>query len=93
MAIPHKLLSDFAECSTGSNGRYYDTKGNAVNAFDTRLQTYGLCLSRTAFVDYNGDDGRAQHPVCDEFGHEVGCAVFTWHRMESGRYEFIGYLA
>lgn len=90
----HPVREFFADCSTGSDGGYYySTKGHAINAFDGRLQEYDLCLDRNEFVDYNGDDGRTNHQVVDEFGHCVGCAVFSWHRMPSGKYEFIGYLA
>ena len=92
--LSQRIRNDFSDCSTGNaNGCYYSTKGHAVNAFDARLQTYDLCLDRDYLADWNGNEGRVNHPVCDEFGHEVGCAVFTYYRMESGRYEVIGYLA
>jgi len=90
----HPVREAFAGRSTGSDhGYYYSTKGHAINAFDAELQTYDLGLSRNDWVDYNGDNGRANHQVEDEFGKVVGCAVFSWYRMPSGRYEFIGYLA
>ena len=94
----HPVREEFAGCSTGSpNGAgrtgYYSTKGHAVNAFDARLQTYNLCLDRADTFDFPGDEGRKTIDVCDEFDHCVGQAVFTWHRMPSGRYEFVGYLA
>jgi len=92
--ISKKCRNEFASCSTGSDqGYYYSTKGHAVNAFDGRLQGYDLCLDRNYLADWNGNEGRVNHPVVDEFGHCVGCAIFTYYRMESGRYEVIGYLA
>lgn len=75
-----------------SSGDYYPTKGHAINAFDGELQTYDFCLDRNDLMDFPGDDGRKTVAVHDEFGHEVGFAVFSWHRMPSGRYEFVGYL-
>ena len=93
----------FAGRSTGSvrgpgrNNRihtgYYDTKGYAVHAFDTELRAFNLCLDQDDLADFPNDEGRKTVAVHDESGDEVGCAVFTWHRMPSGRYEFIGYLA
>jgi len=81
----------FSGCSTGSN--YYDSKVSAFYAFNAVLTDYGYKLDEEAWVDYNGDNGRANHPVLDGSGKEIGCAIFSWHRMLSGRYEFIGYLA
>lgn len=89
--ISKQCRNDFAGCSTGSV--YYETKGHATSTFEEVLKRYDLCLSGTAYVDYNGPVGRASHPVCDDCGNEVGCAVFSWYRMPSGRYEFVGYLA
>ena len=92
--LTKKCRNDFADCSTGSfQGCYYSTKGNAVNRFDGALQEYDLCLDRNYFADWNGPTGRVNHPIVDEFGHEHGCAIFTYYRMESGRYEVIGYIA
>lgn len=93
----------FAGCSTGgvrgpdrnhrTRAGYYSTKGHAVNTFNAELQTFNLCLDRDDLADFCGDEGRKTIAVHDEFGNEVGLAIFTWHRMPSGRYEFIGYLA
>jgi len=93
----HPVREAFSGCSTGNArgaGRtgYYSTKGHAVNAFDAELQTFDLCLDRDDLADFHGNEGRKTIAVHDEFGEEVGLAVFTWYRMPSGRYEFIGYL-
>jgi len=89
-----KLRNDFADKSTGnSGGKYYETKGHAINAFDGVLKEFGHTLDLNQLVDYNGDTGRANHDVLDGNGKVVGCAIFSWYRMDSGRYEFIGYLA
>ena len=94
----HPVREAFSGCSTGNMrgaGRtgYYSTKGYAVNAFDAELQTYNLCLDRNDLSDFHGDAGRKVVEVHDELEHCVGRAVISWFRMESGRYEFIGYLA
>ncbi len=90
----HPVREAFSDCSTGNDqGCYYSTKGHAVNAFDGRLQTYDLCLDRDDVSDFHGDEGRKAIEIHDEFGHCAGHAIFSWHRMPSGRYEFIGYIA
>lgn len=94
----HPVRDAFCGRSTGSEhgaGRIgsYSTKGHAVNAFDAELQTFNLCLDRNDLDDFHGDRGRKVIEVHDEFEHCVGRAVISWFRMESGRYEFIGYLA
>jgi hypothetical protein len=90
----HPVREAFADRSTGSDGGcYYGTKSRAVNAFDGVLQDYDWCLDRNDLTDFYGDTGRKVIEVHDEFEHCVGRAVISWHRMESGRYEFIGYLA
>ena len=84
----------FSDRSTGSErGCYYSTKGHAVNAFDGELQAYDLCLDRNDLSDFHGDDGHKAIEVHDKFGHCAGHALITWHRMDSGRYEFVGYIA
>ena len=90
----HPVRNAFAGCSTGSSqGCYYSSKGHAVNAFDAELQTYDFCLDRDDLADLYGNEGRKVVEVHDEFHRCVGRAVFTWFRMCSGRYDFIGYLA
>ncbi len=90
----HPVRGVFAGRSSGNgHNTYYETKGHAVNAFDAELQTYDLCLDRNDLADFVGNEGRKMIAVHNEFGREVGYAVFTWFRMESGRYEFVGYLA
>ena len=89
----HPVREAFSGCSTGNAQGYYSTKGHAIDAFDAELQTFDLCLDRNDFADFSEKEGRKVIAVCDKFGNEVGLAVFIWFRMESGRYEFIGYLA
>jgi hypothetical protein len=90
----HPVRELFAGRSTGADqGCYYSTKGHAVNAFSGELQGYDWCLDRNDLADFYGDDGHKVIEVHDEFEHCVGRAVISWHRMESGRYEFTGYLA
>jgi len=71
---------------------YYETKGHAVQAFDAELREYGYHLDHASFASWSGNEGRETIEVLNESLDVVGCAVFTWFRMESGRYEFIGYL-
>ena len=92
--ISRRCREDFSGRSTGNDhGEYYDTKGHAINAFDAALNDHGYHLDLNQFVDYNGPTGRANHDVLDGDNKVVGCAIFSWYRMDSGRYEFIGYLA
>jgi len=90
----HPVRRAFCSRSTGNDrGTYYSTKGAAIDAFDAELQAFDLCLDTEDMSDFLGNEGRKNINVCDEHGNCVGLAVFTWFRMESGRYEFIGYLA
>lgn len=94
----HPVREAFAGCSTGSKSGadrtdYYRTKGHAVNAFDAALQTCDLCLDCNDLADFHGSAGCKTIEVHDELGFCVGLAVLSWFRMESGRYEFVGYLA
>jgi hypothetical protein len=57
------------------------------------LKAYDLCLDWSAHSDLHGNTGRETIDVHNEFGDAVGIAVFSWYRMPSGRYEWIGYLA
>ena len=92
--ISKATRNEFAGRSTGTDRTgYYSTKGHAINAFDGALAGSDCHLDREAFVDYNGDTGRANHPICDDDKHVVGCAVLSWYRMPSGNYEFTGYIA
>lgn len=94
MKISKKLRNNFADCSTGSaGGKYYESKGEAVNKFDSVLNDYGFELDSEPFNDYNGDEGRACHNILvsdSERKVVAGIAYFFWFRMDSGRYEFIG---
>jgi hypothetical protein len=75
---------------------YYETKGSAICAFDAELARWGLQLDPYDLTDFTGDTGRRKIEVWtvdDAHGDCVGYAVISWYRMESGRYEFTGYLA
>jgi len=88
------VREEFAGCSTSSN--YYETKGHAIHAFDSVLKEFNLKLDDEHCMILAGDEGRTYWDVCTdklECSEVVGQAVFTWYRMFSGRYEFIGYLA
>jgi hypothetical protein len=90
----HPVRVAFSGRSTGSDqGCYYSTKGHAINTFDGELQAFDLCLDRDDLMDFSGDEGRKVIEVHDEFGHCAGHAVISWFRMESGNYEFVGYIA
>lgn len=93
LRIPRQLRESFAGQSTTGEGSYFPTKGAAIHLFDSELAPYGLRFNENDFVDYNGDDGRACPTICNEYDVVVGCAVLSWHRMPSGRYEFTGYIA
>src|SRR3972149_981212 len=88
----------FAGCSTGSyhgliRSDYYETKGSAICAFNSELARWGLQLDPNDLADFAGDTGRKMLDVCAVGdGCSVGCAILSWYRMPSGRYEFAGYL-
>jgi len=96
MNITRACREAFAGCSTGSS--YYETKGSAICAFDAELARWGLQLDPYDLADFAGDTGRKMLDVCtigDGHGEHIDCvghAVLSWFRMESGRYEFTGYL-
>jgi hypothetical protein len=90
----HPVRNAFAGRSSGNGSNtYYASKGHAVNAFDNELQGYNLCLDRNDLADFVGNEGRKIIDIHNEFDKVVGCAVFTWFRMESGNYEFVGYIS
>lgn len=98
----HSVREDFAGVSTGSGSTgYYESKGHALRTFEGVLEYYGLCFDPTDFFDMPGDDGRIGPGICvnegdlertDSYNKHVGRASISWHRMESGRYEFTGYI-
>jgi len=99
----HAIRNDFSECSSGNGPwTYYDSKGAAIRAFEAVLDGYGLCFDPDDFFDMPNDDGRVTIDIytavatwgeSDEKGDRVGIAILMWHRMESGNYEFVGYIA
>ena len=84
----------FSGKSTGNAGSgYYGSKGEAVHAYESVLADYDYHFSRTELTDFNGDEGRATLTICNDDEGSVGCAILSWYRMPSGRYEFTGYIA
>lgn len=83
----------FAACSTnGSSVGYYETKGHGGSAFEAALHAYGYSFDEDDCYGWNGDDGRKNCDIRDVDGKVAGCAVISWYRMPSGRYEFTGYI-
>ncbi len=97
----HPIREDFSGCPMGSpvgSSRigHYGTKGHAVMAYSNTLAKYGLCFDGDSPFDISGDDGRITVNIRqDKRGYTlcVGFAILTWHKMPSGDYEFLGYLA
>lgn len=87
----HPVREAFAGCSTGMV--YYETKGHAINTFDDVLKEYGFCFDPNELFDFSNAQGRRTINICTDGGEYVGLAVLSWHRMPSGRYEFVGYIA
>ena len=92
--IPHNhaIRGKFAGKSTTDAFSYYPTKGHAINTFDSVLQDYDLQLSRED-MDFYGDSGWKIIHVVNEYNMVVGYAHLSWYRMESGNYEFTGYIS
>jgi hypothetical protein len=96
-----QLREDFAGMSTGNNGSgYYESKGEAVRAYEKALNDYDLCFNPDDFMQMPGDEGRISVDIWtmngadDDYFHDcVGSALLMWYRMPSGRYEFTGYIA
>ena len=95
--VKHPVREDFSECSSGNGpGSYYETKDDAIHAFESVLTEYGLCFDPTDIIAMLGDDGRTNIDIYTnelECAKCVGCALLMWHKMPSGKWEFIGYLA
>jgi hypothetical protein len=77
---------------------YYNSKADAVCAFNAELARWGLQLDPYDLADFIGDTGRKTIEVCTIGNYPIdwvvkGDAVISWYRMPSGRYEFTGYLA
>ena len=83
----------FSGCSSGNvPGAYYETKGHALRAFDAALADFGYHLDREDNSAWSGDEGRNTVDIYVEGGGCVGRAIIYYYRMESGRYEFVGYI-
>jgi hypothetical protein len=91
--IERKVREAFSGCSSGA--KYYDTKGDAVHAFDAALEGCDGHLDTMGCNDWYGDEGstlcmiRRDDP---DYGDCIGYAKFTWYRVGSGRWEIIGYI-
>jgi hypothetical protein len=84
----------FSGCSTGSAGAgYYETKGHAIRAYDAALADFGYHFDRADNSAWSGDEGRHEVDIYVEGGGCVGRAIVYYYRMESGRYEFVAYIA
>jgi hypothetical protein len=87
----------FAGCTTnGKSVGYYGCKGAAVSTFESALREFGYCFAHDVAYGWANDDGRMTCRICkdgDEWGNSVGCALISWYRMPSGRYEFTGYIS
>ena len=93
MKISSKLRNAFAGKSSGT---YYQTKGDAVAAFNEVLEAEGVLLDPRVTTQMYGDEGRVTPLLVDartEEAVEGRLAVLSWYRMPSGRYEVVGYLA
>jgi len=91
MTITKTVRNAFAGVSSSNN--YFVSKGHGINTFDDVLRKFSLAFDETEFADYSGDEGRVQRTIRDECLRPVGCALLSWYRMPSGRYEFTGYIA
>ncbi len=88
------VRSAFSDCSTGNAfGCYYETKGHAIKAYDDALRVHGYHFDENELFDFSGDAGRRNINIVSGGGEYVGVAVVSWYRMDSGRYEFTGYIA
>ena len=90
IAARHPIRNAFAGCSSGPV--YYETKGHAVSAFEEALAAYNLHFDEMSGTTFSGDEGWTTVAVCNGFDAVVGYARLSWYRLESGRYEFTGYI-
>ncbi len=89
----HPVREKFAAVSTSGAAGYFLTKGHAVDCFDTALRQYGLSFALYDCTEFVGNDGCATVSIINDSDHVVGYARLSWHRMGSGRYEFVGYIS
>lgn len=88
------MREPFAACSSGGSVGWYDTKGDAVAAFNAALASFGYGLDYGDTMCLSGDEGRMMVAVVRDGEPEpAGWAMLSWYRMLSGRWEFVGYLA
>jgi hypothetical protein len=72
---------------------YYETKGEGLEAFSDALHDHAFCFDQEVYSELDGNEGHKEMRVLDGNDNHVGYARISWHRMESGRYEFTGYIA
>lgn len=84
----------FSDCSTGAAGAgYYETVSDALRAFDAALSDYGYYLDPVDWSDWSGDSGRNVIDIYADGYNWISRAIISYHRMESDRWEFVGYIA
>ncbi len=89
---------DFSDCSSGNGpNSYYETKGDAIRAFESTLAEYGLCFDPDDMICMLGDNGCFMIDIYTdelECAKCVGRAMLMWYKMDqTGRWEFTGYIA
>jgi hypothetical protein len=81
-----------------SSGASYPNKWEAIARFDAVLRPLGVTFRNADVCSLYGDEGRTTAALVafnadgDELDREEGRAVLTWYKLESGRWEIIGYL-
>ncbi|MHC4121068.1 MAG: hypothetical protein ACYSWO_26575 [Planctomycetota bacterium] len=95
MRFKQSTRNAFASQSSGAS---YPNKWEAIARFDAVLKPLGVTFRNGDVCSLYGDDGRTTAEIVrfDENGDETdkveGRAVLTWYKLESGRWEIIGYL-
>ena len=89
----HRMREWFAGLSTGS-GKYYETIYEWWDIARGILRAYGLDWAYDWCPQVFTDEGRGLLALSlIDGGEELNTQVFwTWHRMDSGRWEIICYL-
>jgi len=95
MRFSQATRNNFAAQSSGAS---YPTKSEAIRRFDGQLPN-STTLRSSDLNRMLGDDGQvlAEIVKVDDDNYEtdevVGRALITWHRLSTGRWEIIGYIA
>lgn len=94
----HPVRKAFSGCSSG---KYYNSKSEAIDTFNATLEEHGFHLDYADCCNWSSDEGsvgvrvliEADGPFdVDGYPRCVGYVHFSWYRMQSGRWEVIGYL-